>query len=83
MNSTFSPAPIRAYGKAELAHLYYGLPVSDNRACSWFAQQMRLHPQLMRRLADMGYSTRCRVFSPQQVRAIFEAMGWPEVVGSR
>lgn len=77
MKHNTTPAPIRAYGKSELAHLYYGMPVSDNRARAWLMHEMQRYPQLLQQLADLGYTKSTKVFTPAQVRAIFSAMGRP------
>lgn len=70
---------IRAYGKAELAHLYYGDQVSDSRARKWLKAALEDDAELMRKLNEKGYKNSQRVFSPAQVRVIFDHWRLPAI----
>ncbi len=69
--------PLRVYGRSELALLYYGRPVSDRWARKWFMKELAAVPGLMERLTKLGYSKKGKIFSREQVRAIFDALGPP------
>ena len=65
---------IRAYSKKELALLYF--PGSTPRvAVNHLMAMIRRCDMLWDELQAAGYKTACKVFTPRQVRAIFEWLG--------
>ncbi len=77
MQQQISSQPIRVYGRSELAQLYYRRPVSDRCARMWFMKELAAVPGLMEHLTKLGYSKRDKIFSREQVKAIFDALGPP------
>lgn len=67
---------IRKYGRTELAQLYCPDITPD---AAW--RKLRLwishFPGLEERLSEHGYTSRCRSFTPAQVRLIVDALGEP------
>ncbi len=67
---------IRAYGKSELASLYY-----PHCTSSWarrlMAQDLERYPGLMDRLRQQGWNPTSRLLRPHWVRTIFDAIGEP------
>ena len=68
---------LRVYGRAELAQMYYGRPVSDSVARKWFMNEIMQYPGLYDRLVALGYKKSGKVFPRAQVGEIFAAMGPP------
>ena len=68
---------IRVYGRSELAQLYYGRPISDRGARSWFMNELSYVPGLMDKLRQLGFTPKGKTFSRAQVKAIFDALGEP------
>ena len=68
---------LRVYGRAELAQLYYGRPVSDSVARKWFMTEIKHYPGLYDRLVSLGFTKSGKIFSRAQVSEIFAAMGPP------
>ena len=68
---------LRVYGRAELAQLYYGRPVSDNTALRWLMSEIKQYPGLYDRLLASGFKKSGKIFTRAQVKEIFAAMGPP------
>lgn len=68
---------LHVYGRTELARLYYGRPISDRGARKWFEKEIGYVPGLKERLQQLGYSKWGKIYSREQVKAIFEALGPP------
>ena len=69
---------LRVYGRAELARIYYGRPVTDNAALKWLMREINQYPGLYDRLLSLGFKKSGKLFSCTQVAVIFNALGWPE-----
>jgi hypothetical protein len=67
---------IRAYGRRELAQLYFP-HISPNSAWRCLYQWINLNQDLCRKLRDLGYESQMRIFTPEQVRAISYYLGEP------
>ena len=74
-NPNTKPAA-RSYGRMELASLYspYTTP---RHAWRKLQEWMESHPTLSHDLAETGYDSRQRTFTPAQVQLIFTAIGVP------
>lgn len=68
---------LRVYGRTELARLYFGQAYSDRTARRWLAREIGYVPGLWERLRQLGYTERGKIFTREQVKAIFEALGPP------
>ena len=68
---------LRVYGRSELAQMYYGRPISDSAARKWLNQEISLHPELVKKLEQLGLKKRGKNYSRAQVEAIFEVLGEP------
>ena len=64
---------IRAYGRMELAQLY-SPELTDIAA---YRKMKKLCPGLLQLLYDLGYESKCRSFTPLEVRVIVDALGEP------
>ena len=69
---------LRVYGRAELARIYYGRPVTDNAALKWLMREIKNFPGLYENLCRYGFKKSGKLFSCTQVAVIFNALGWPE-----
>lgn len=67
---------IGAHGRTELAQMYYP-HLCAARAWQKLKTQIRETPGLFSRLAETGYTTHRRTFTPLQVVIIYEAIGEP------
>lgn len=67
---------IREYGRTELAQAYCP-GITPDAAWRKLRHWISLFPGLDRRLATIGYTPRCRSFTPAQVQMIVEALGEP------
>lgn len=68
--------PLRAYTKKELALLYfpYSAPrTAVNHLMSW----IRRNEPLWQRLAEMGYNTHSKGFTPREMEAVVAFLGAP------
>ena len=68
---------IRAYGKSELALLYFPTANSSHTAVNHLMAWIRLCTPLWDELLKMGYCKTSKSFSPKQVKAIVEYLGEP------
>ena len=66
----------RAYQKGELAALYYPW-CSHRQSLRRFREDLELASELNMRLRQTGWRPSRRVFTPLQVRLIFETLGEP------
>ena len=46
---------LRVYGRAELARIYYGRPVTDNAALKWLMREIKNNPPLCENLCRYGF----------------------------
>jgi hypothetical protein len=67
---------IKQYGRTELAQQYCP-NITPDAAWRKLSQWIHHFPGLDERLAANGYTSRCRSFTPAQVRLIVEALGEP------
>lgn len=67
---------IRGYGRMELAQLY-SPELTDIAAYRKMKKWIVLCPGLTERLADLGYQSGRRSYTPLEVRAIIDALGEP------
>ena len=68
---------LRAYGRSELAQMYYGRPISDRGARRWLMKELSYVPGLMEQLKQLGFTEHGKFFTPAQVKLIFDAFGEP------
>ena len=71
-----TPFVLRAYGRTELAQLYYPNLKTES---AWRAlrHELELCKPLARELRAQGYTTTQRHFTPRQVRTITQYLGTP------
>ena len=68
---------IRAYGKGELALLYFPTASTSHSAVNHLMAWINRCTPLRDRLTDMGYRKTDKFFSPRQVAEIVEHLGEP------
>lgn len=68
---------VKAYGKSELALLYFPDASSAHTAVNHLMSWIRRNPQLMEQLAGMGYRKSAKFFTPKEVKLIVEYLGEP------
>lgn len=68
---------IKAYGKSELALLYFPDASSAHTAVNHLMSWIRRNPQLMEQLEKMGYRKSGKFFTPKEVKWIVEYLGEP------
>lgn len=66
----------RAYGKSELAQLYYPF-LSSSHARRLFNRELQACRQLSATLRRQAWHPHCRVFSPRQVQTVVRFLGEP------
>lgn len=69
------PFIIRAYGLQELGQLYF--PFSAPKSASTQLKRWINHPQLLRKLAEVGYQNGQKLLTPRQVSVLTEHLGEP------
>ena len=68
---------IKAYGKSELALLYFPDASSAHTAVNHLMSWIRRNPQLKEQLEKMGYRKSAKFFTPKEVKLIVEYLGEP------
>ncbi len=71
------PFKLKAYGKSELAMLYFPEANSTHVAVNHFMSWVKRSTTLQQRLHDMGYSKSAKTLSPKEVALIVEYLGEP------
>lgn len=74
--SDIRPAPVRTYGKRELA-MAYAPDISPESAVNRLNQWLHYDPRLYEALVQAGYRPRGRFFTSRQVEVIFRFLGPP------
>ena len=67
----------KAYGKSELAWLYFPDATSAHTAVNHLMSWIRRNPELTHNLSDLGYHKSAKFFTPKQVALIVEYLGEP------
>ena len=68
---------VKAYGKSELALLYFPDASSAHTAVNHLMSWIRRNPQLKEQLEKMGYRKSAKFFTPKEVKLIVEYLGEP------
>lgn len=68
---------IRAYGKSELALLYFPGASSTHTAVNHLMAWVKRNPALVAGLAEAGYARTAKYFTSREVRLIVDAIGPP------
>lgn len=68
---------IRAYGKSELAMLYFQNANSAHTAVNHLMAWVKRNPELTDKLRGMGYQKTAKYFTAREVRIIVEYLGEP------
>ncbi len=68
---------IRAYGKSELALLYFPAASSAHTAVNHLMAWIKRCTELWKKLHDMGYAKSGKFFTPREVALITEYLGTP------
>lgn len=68
---------VKAYGKSELALLYFPDTPSAHTAVNHLMSWVRRNPALRGELERMGYRKSAKCFTPREVRLIVEYLGEP------
>lgn len=68
---------VKAYGKSELALLYFPDASSAHTAVNHLMSWIRRNPQLKEQLVGMGYRKSAKFFTPKEVKLIVEYLGEP------
>lgn len=68
---------VKAYGKSELALLYFPGASSAHTAVNHLMSWIQRDPQLKEQLAKMGYRKSAKFFTPKEVGLIVEYLGEP------
>lgn len=68
---------IRAYGKSELALLYFPTASSAHTATNHLMAWVRRNEELTRRLLEMGYRKTAKYFTSREVGLIVDYIGEP------
>lgn len=74
MNQTFR---LKAYGKSELAMLYFPEASSTHVAVNHFMSWVKRNPTLLHSLHGMGYRNASKTLTPKEVALIVEYLGEP------
>lgn len=67
----------RAYGKSELAMLYFPGADKSHTAVNHLMAWVHHNQELTQRLKEMGYKKTSKFFTPKQVALIVEYLGEP------
>lgn len=68
---------IRAYGKSELAMLYFPNASTAHTAVNHLMAWVKRNPELTDKLLAMGYQKTAKYFTAREVRIILEYLGEP------
>lgn len=68
---------IRPYSKRELARLYFPSTESGESAVANLRLWILRNGEVLARLREAGYHSRCKIFTPRQVRILVETFGEP------
>lgn len=68
---------VRAYGKSELAWLYFPTANSAHTAVNHLMAWVRRNPDLVNGLYKLGYRKSAKFFTPKEVALIIEYLGEP------
>lgn len=68
---------VRAYGKSELAWLYFPTANSAHTAVNHLMAWVYRIPQLVDGLQKLGYRKTAKFFTPREVALIFDYLGEP------
>lgn len=77
MHNTHTTFTLRAYGKSELAMLYFPEAASTHTAVNHLMAWISRSKKLSSELHDMGYLKTSKFFTPRQVAAIITHLGEP------
>ena len=78
MNNSTPIVPLRAgCSKTDLARAYFPNTPNDETARRNLSRWIRMNPEIVERLAAAGYRTRQHIFTPQQLRIIYDVLGDP------
>lgn len=69
--------PLRAYGKSELALLYFPTTQSAHTAVNHLMSWISRYKGLMQTLETMGYRKSAKFFTPKEVAEIVRCLGEP------
>ncbi len=69
--------PVRAYGKSELAMLYFPTAGSSHTAVNHLMSWINRCTPLKQALAEQGYYKMSKFFTPKEVALIVEYIGCP------
>ena len=69
---------VRAYGKSELAWLYFPTANSAHTAVNHLMAWVRRNPDLVNGLHKLGYRKSAKCFTPKEVALIIEYLGEPQ-----
>ncbi len=67
----------RAYGKSELALLYFPGAVSPHTAVNHLMSWIHRNPKLVKELEETDYRKSAKYFTPRQVTLVVEYLGEP------
>ena len=68
---------VRAYGKSELAWLYFPTANSAHTAVNHLMAWVRRNPDLVNGLHKLGYRNSAKFFTPKEVALIIDYLGEP------
>lgn len=68
---------IRAYGKSELAMLYFPTANSCHTAVNHLMAWVKRIPELVERLQKVGYRKTAKFFTAREVQLIVDFIGYP------
>lgn len=68
---------IKAYGKSELAQLYFPDANSPHTAVNHLMSWIHRSPKLTAELEKMGYKKSAKYFTPREVALVVELLGEP------
>lgn len=68
---------LKAYGKSELALLYFPDAASAHTAVNHLMSWIRRNPSLTQVMQTMGYQKSAKFFTPKEVGLIIEYLGEP------
>ncbi|WP_051220166.1 DUF4248 domain-containing protein [Prevotella sp. AGR2160] len=77
MNQNNDTFPIHAYGKSELALLYFPTASSAHTAVNHLMSWIKRCTGLLEQLRAVGYQKTAKFFTPREVGLIVEYLGCP------